>query len=731
MIPKKYLELSTRMVLGPPSWVPVTAAEKVSGLDYIKSKNPMSRIIEFSANFNFLKRDNPGKNVRLSSLPLNMTDPYSYADVKSEAAHAGARSIIAECTKEWKALGLPTTIHPHANVEIPDDEKAIKMAMNNPKLAAEMTKRYGDICLITANVDSLIRFTLQRYVREGWYLRSYSTKTSPVLDDHKLVIQAILRGFKKYQTTQDYRTKLQAMKEKSADPFRTNTGWPHYTSSTNESIDTEKLRTASEFRSCFKRFNVSFKDGDNLERLERLHKGAGRSEVAEYVMASAVSRRSKQVTKPLDFFEFDDNTLRLAAKCYAVPDMRKVYMYSYLANIEQRDTVLPLKTCRANVIGAYSDEDNKSKWSAFAAAPANADLITLEIDASGFDENASLAHHDYFSEHIATLVPELPPAYVSMMLKSTRRHPILTPHPSNYGDYGDGLAVIGQSGLQSGAKATGEIGTFYTMWIIAIGYYRAKFITISDIEAWAAGSMLPDRLCPLILGDDNLHYLKDFNQMALLYDIMIQVYKEFSIEATVLMGDRFLMRHVHRGSDLPVLGRIYSQRLANEKVAETSAQYSLGVIASIDGADGVSWLRQYSYPVTKGWRSEFHKKLYFHVMGILFDQLKSASIPPFVVQLKDKIMKGTMDSKTAMQNMNYWAELHVKIIAGSKNKDGASYLSAYNKWIDELVADKESPSAAYLIDMISRTDPKFALALKERTRIYSALQDKVHNMLYT
>lgn len=524
----------------------------------------------------YFKRDAPGASSGTAD-PLK-SDPWLVGPTRSyDRLLDTARDAYQHAVAEAVQFGIPTKPSLFPGVDKLDTAAAIDNMTD--AMFSKMRDDYTTMAHAVADADSLLKLNIQRGVRPMWYVRNMKANSTPVLSDHKIVLDLMLKGGNQLLKTTEGNTAVKMIDEGQGDPMGTNIGWPMMISEF-KGIDAKYWM--SEF---FERAGP-VPDGLNTtpakilswaQTLGGIVASSGFKAGLLPPFCTALTRRFKTSAKLSPRFASGPNP-SLEDALLGIPDQRVAFMFSYVHNLLSSPYMPSIKGWRYMVEGMYHDEVGRKRY---AQKLISSKGMLLENDAGGFDTNISLQHHAFLAE-MFTKLQGFP--YSSntgiMLLMGMRTNKLLLPSPFSTKNGAEGLVISSPTGLQSGAKATGEVGSYMTKWMNLVAYRRLGWLSDAQIVQHMAGSPLPDGRLQLISGDDNTHIVYSAAETRALSAALTKVYSEFGVKADLELSDRFLMRHVHNAADKPVVGRLYQQRISHENPPDSPIIYALGSLVA-------------------------------------------------------------------------------------------------------------------------------------------------------
>lgn len=702
---------SQSYVLGPP----ITSNLKVSGsyrpnmigdnglnvLFYMYGKNSMQLV---NGDASFLERDNVGRSSKVNYLKSpQLIDPYVLNGNNLRELKDVPLNLLQYLTDYVKDLSLPTKENAYLRGQVPDMDAVINDIVQNgngSKYYNIVNDNYHDLQLIYTNADLASKFTLQRYVRKGWYISDMKAKRTSIANPKQLeVLKAMMKGLKLNQ--QNFPSSMSELIEEMSVPLGTNAGYPIFKAQMKDGIDEAKLEVAVQLKGAYPNVNFSKLSVNDVKKAEQFMKDKfSRYPFGKELHATAINRRMKPTGKAIPHFD-PTAGLNFRGMTYMYPDQRKVWMNSYPANLEISTFIHQIKGPRKNVEGMYHDSKSRKKY--YGRLKNGNFPFIFENDAVGFDINMSIQHYDTLCDHLAELTSN--PAVASYILKRIRRYPIIIPDPNNVGTDKSAIVLRTETSLPSGTLATGEIGSFFTGWMVSYGYVLSGHWTLNDVIDYFSGKTLStSKPIPLISGDDNTHMAKDLPDMIKMYRGIKQSYEEFGMGSEIVIGDRFLMRHIQKGIDEPVLARAIQQRLNNEHIPDSWQKYFLGFMTATNGMNGITYdnsVKDQIGSVTRS-RSEMYDEACSITYKGIHDLVSTARVKiptviDFTKAIADKNFKlATDEGRKGMKQSQSAMERMVRLAMKSDK-------ATVERYISSLLRDNYTINSQIMLDTVEDT----------------------------
>lgn len=720
------LDKTDQAILSNPGLQPMTAA------DLMIKANRSSKFKSIDSTMNSFVRDLPGKN--RSKHPIE-TDPFTTD--RSGALITRFGPIAEEWLKTigniWTEMGWPTEVKTigSKDYKVPD---TVAMIDKDPAFLDSILKDkmlYGLMCETVADADALKRFSVQRYVRPFWYVRSYEAKRMPVLTDHQEVLSWIGTSIKLFASSPKGVAMIEDQLESSSDPFGTNTGWPLF-SADYKGRDAKFLMQA--LMSVLKDKKQTMPELANLKYQDVIAYASRVRDLANTVTNLTAdlplftvqpSRRFKPNSKPTPNFD-DTVNATLESMIAGVPDQRLVYMFSYVHNLISAYPAAVIRAWKKSIEGMSHDEDGKKMY----AKPLRSNyLCLLENDAGGFDSDISNNHVVELAHQIGESLSHMfNPTLIKELINEVVRAPLVLPTPFSTQMEPSGHVMIGDRGLESGSKWTGEVGSIMTKWMNLVVYKRLGWISKDQAIAHLTGKPLPKGRLQLISGDDNTHIIFEATEIKPLAEALATVYAEFGPRADLEFSDRFLMRHVRGMIDTPVAGRIFQQRASNEHVPSDQFTASMGWLASCENLFGYRYTQAAAARVRSGadnstaTRSKWTHPGYVKIQAKYLERLMTLNDTalirlPYMTGLRKAIANPFL-SVSADAEMNSCSIAMTNIQMKAK---GQGY-TALRAMVEALLKDSNSPSVKHQLDILVATNKQAKAILDELSVKGSAFQ---------
>lgn len=547
--------------------------------DFIRSLYNPHKLSTFAGDFNFLDRDN-----KTREYDPKQEDPMVFNSLNSIHKFKDvAIQHIKFLTQEWKKLGLPTKIDADRGVELPDTETFVGKILSKDAAALDMFKRHKDtISYIGSNVDIMKKAAIVRTVLPGWWIVSYRGSNAPDAGHFAPAIRIIQEALRQIRNSKQFRNVLTDVVNNQGNPLYTNVGYPYFSASVDANGRPIARDTMVEL---FK--NIGHQGHSVPKILSSISRRVTDSTLKLYPWAISCIRRSQpgykwhHVWQPssqglhLSHDRRGDNTTRVAWNAAA-------HQNDYISAIQSE-----LKAFRKLIPGMFFDGDSKKR---VLDDVRSENGYLFESDYSNYDRTIA----NNISSMLFAVYAKLTkyPQYVYDLLKRTNTNiPIIWPDWIP-GERGRGwIFEVDQTGLLSGLKITADLGSMVNLVVVSQSILDAEIMDegslLRYLTAKISGKYHSEfRHLFLIQSDDTMFKHKDIDVLIKLVNAFIANGKRAGMKGTLEIGDRFLMRHMSKGMDRPLLSRIFQNTLSNESGYDDAVKFAVGLAARTDGILG-------------------------------------------------------------------------------------------------------------------------------------------------
>lgn len=536
----------------------------------------------FAADWNFLTRD------------IKIEDK-SYFDEKKgmlgiigkEYSPASDDPFIFSSTQQYHQ-----TLNNIKDLSIYVDKSLINNGISLEGTESDQIKHFTTLSAADREVTAFMRseaellrkFTIQRFVKPYWYIDNFNANDQPVQSMHIKVFNAMITYCKKKMGGMTSLKRLFDATEMS-DPLTTNAGAPYFLSGIEG-----KLKMLHAFKGTFsnawnKEESRELEDYSPLripstlrDRIMELSTNLNLS--PSLIIGVGANRRFGPSRKWSNIYHHMGTDLVANKETQNLPRIRNVYMASYIYNLGIAPTVAVMKYIRKHTKGWWHDESSMAeKLSELASIKQkfSDNAITIESDFSAYDRTVSAKHRLYVTEKIGEAFPHLIPPLSTALLTQHTHLSYIIPDFTEMSRARGGIECIPSKpiGLYSGLKLTSEIGSYVAMWSTLTTMVVAGIINLNDIEngSWNEKVYFEN------LGDDAKLTFRKKDDVLHFTAVADQVYKTFGLKATVMIGDRFLMRHYMGDGHYPSPARILQQTISNEHIRKDPNIFAMGFLA--------------------------------------------------------------------------------------------------------------------------------------------------------
>lgn len=535
-------------------------------------------VTPITAPFPFLSRDSTTKHYQIAS-----TDPFVFKDLASIAGFSRhGHRLIAMLTHLGETLGIQSTY---------DNERQVKViapeATNTFLESASSVTERNIAGYILSNTDIGMKLSVNRAIPFGWAIVSYAGKISKSPKTLAPAVKVILAAFTELIKTPEYQNKLSKVLKESADPLISGVGYPLFSAElTTEGVPVSKIRIIRKYKGLYNDF-IKCKDRAEFEAC--LVKRAGNSPVAQWGYAIAPIRRTSAGYKWQHRFVQTPAGLVSSGDMRGFPSTRVAWMPPYFLNLLLSVLQSRMKAVRMLIPGAYHDGPTRLEN---LNSLREKRRLTHESDYKNYDRTIP---YDITLQLIHGMIDilGLHPNYKFLADMLVKDVPIIFPDHIDTGDsrssLGSGYVVKAPSlGLLSGLKYTSELGTFTNLVALIAGALSTGMLTETTAKQYLLDKLHRNRKDPwwFIQSDDVLLSGADEKELAVLV-------KSFEIGADAAgfkyehyPGDKFLMRHLFLGRDLPVAMRVYQNTISNEEPTRDVLTFRVGLGIRSDGLLG-------------------------------------------------------------------------------------------------------------------------------------------------
>lgn len=702
----------------------ITLAPGTTIPDYVRAVYGLNKVVSIRENFPFLNRHDSDKNYTPAD-----TDPFVFRDgsslslFKSQALH-----LLNSLVDMWRSLGLPTTKDEERQIEVPDVEKVMRDSLKSGK-PPEQREMIG---YITSNVDILLKASLQRTVLPGWWVVSYDGKKSSG-DSHLFeAVSILVEAFGIITKSAKFKSVFESTIKDQGDPLDTSIGFPYYTSEmSKEGVPVAKLKMLDQYK--------GFPAQPSSWQEIRSHVvSRGRSDFEKaFPFAIAPIVRIQPGYKWAHNWRRTDTGFQLIGDVRGNSTNRVAWMAPYMLNLALSPLQSHWKALRKMIPGLFHDGITRVSDISYLKKE---NPFLLESDFSNYDRSIPVDVISHLASEYAKLTRR--PKYWESALNQTQFDiPLIWPdHVS--GERGRGWVFTPKSlALLSGLKITSEIGSFMNIIINIAGWLETGYKTRAQTIAYLTSRLSSDYSKPevLIQSDDTLLIDGDFSKLVAKAEAFETGAKMAGIKSSLSFGDKFLMRHLSSGSDLPVASRIWQNTLNNEDPQQDPLVFSVGLAVRTDGILGYKTFDPFSTGKVQK-ISVMRAKFETLMLQSLVTMLTKSAVPLVepIKMLRLLIDAGEEMVRTDSQYCTfptaYTTDIDVKrrtfLLALAKREAESLTAHSSSAYISELLRNSASPAAALTLETILREHPQLRnlvgqLVIKEH-EFYSFAMKKLN-----
>lgn len=672
----------------------------------------------FSGYYSFLSRDGEDK-----SYEPGVEDPFVFRNKSSiNQFHSQTHKYCQSIYAQLKAKGYPFKNDKYKG-NVPDHDKAVELLKDNSsQLSAVYDKEKTTIAYLVGESDIAAKVSLVRTVKPGWFAVSYDGKVAPgwnAFARSEAIIGEAVRVISKSKLFKDlYKETL----DSQGDPLDTNTGAPLYSSEVSaQGTPVAKLAYAELFKdSPYKELNWT------KFCTWKATRGADPQLKTEMFNVAAI-RRLQPGTKKSLVWRRSATGYRLEGAVRGDTTNRVAFMPEYLQNLALSPLQSLWKTIRKCIPGTYHDGTARTSY---MKTIQQQDPFICEADYSNYDRtipvNGIARLHDVFTANLGLDPSTL--QFCKEMLASTysQINFIWPDQPTS--NFGKGwLFKPKTNALLSGLKITSEVGTFCNLIVVCQSLLDSKVLSeqelLSHLTMFVRSGKLDYESKPplfLIQSDDTCLIHKDKKKWLAMMDHFKINGVKAGFKTEVSLGDRFLMRHISSGIDIPVCSRVLQNTLSNEDSYKDPLIFCVGLAARTDGLGAFRTVDPFQ--LGKDIKEpSIIPKLEKETLTIALNFLTTAQMPvkpaitflETLIKLIDLHEKGAASGKTALEKSVNKMRLDFSRLLAQREAKQATSKDLVKTWVASLLKDKHHPATALLIDTVSSLSPEYASLFKE------------------
>jgi hypothetical protein len=657
-------------------------------------------------NFPFLSRDfkdrdyNPG-----------VEDPFVFSSWSSvDLFKRQAIDLINFLMTKWRERGWPVKHDDDRDIDLPDAQASIELL---PKLTS---KERELMMFIVSNVDILKKTCVIREINPGWWLVSYAGKDAEDAMHFRPSLIAHIKAFEILKKSPKFRRIREETFNDTSDPLDTNVGYPMYTAHvTSDLIPITRLQTIAIYKGAFKNVKTWTEIKTVTDQLCPIAALKG------FPFAVSSIRRSQYGRKWSHIFNFTDYGMTTSFDYLGSNTTRVAFAVPYLFNLLTSPAQIVLKSFRKMLPGLYHDGESR-KRRLYQLRSKNP--LMLEADYSNYDRYIPV---NLLLALVSGCLKYVKDSELWNQLYRALHYdlPLIWPDYSPHGSLG-WLFYPGKVGLFSGVKVTSESGTLLNSVVCLQSVIDAGIISERDAvdyliqyrdDSSAIGSK---EEYYYVQSDDTLLLHTDPHKLKALGEAFNVNAARAGLKGEVSVADRFLMRHMMKGIDAPVLARIWHNTMQNEEPVTSPLKYLVGLVMRSDGALGHKTFDPFDTgrlrPIPR-YEIEFTLKIFKSLAELLSqaskvhnEALKYINViiraaSSMLDQCDDTFSSCRLDADAAnlLDNIRIKA-LNDLAILELRRMDGSKLSSSY---LYQLHKDAHSPSSSMLLDSIVAYDNSF------------------------
>jgi hypothetical protein len=698
-------------------------------VDIIKTLYNPKRIVSVAENFGFLTRDK--KDRKYSP---GVDDRYVFRSNQSLNDFRSETHLLLRCLCiEWERLGLPLTRDKERDVEVPDKEAAWIAIRDKTAIAPLISKHYDEIQFILSNVDIVLKNCVVRSVNWGWWVVSYSGKDASDINRFQPSLDAFAQAWATLRRTSRFEALSNELWDSAGDPMDTNPGYPFYRGDVNaDGVPVTRIRMIEEARDLLDhaRRRYSAKEFSSLWQavLGEVDTRFGKYGLPGMPLCVAPLRRQQPGYKWAHQFRMTSSGLISAYDERGYNSQRVAWMVSYIYNLLISGFHCRLKALRMMLPGMYHDgASRRARLRTLRTSSQAGHCFMAEADYSNYDRNIPVNIVAAVTRIIADDMEDSDYYYDAAMYLHTSSHLIWPDYALGGESHGWAFAP-GKLGLLSGVKLTSETGSFVNFIIHIQTLIEAegwsvqdavKYIAMYASDSVAIGSR-EERV--YIQSDDSLLIASSLDALVRQGDAFTRLIKAAGLKGEVMLGDRFLMRHMARGRDTPVPSRVWQNTLSNEAPPENAVIFAVGLAARTDGLFGYKSVDPFdtgAFQLPTPCEVRYSRLMTESLLR--FTTTASSSLKDVCDYLRLLPTVNTTRGQELADKFRVAATKELAIVELAKIK--AMGKNAYSTELYRLLKERHKPASALILSEIIALDPELGGA----TDLLTAKEHKFFN----
>lgn len=547
-------------------------------VDYVRKVYGVQNPPLFSANFSFLNRDSSDRTY----VPEEV-DPFVFKSLRSlDAFHKDAHMLLGHLVEEGKALGIESKTDEDREVEVLDTEELVGKLTDGSD-GKKLTTKEKDVIFnddarfIVSNEDIIKKAAVVRGVLPGWWAVSYRGKTSNNPQLMRRAVDILIHAMGEIMKSKQYKQTYEETLADQGDPLDTAVGYNLYSANMDKAGNPiGKLEVLDQFKNL--KPDTANSWDDILARIV----AAGRNDFdRNFPLAISPIRRLQPGYKWQHVWDRSATGLSFRNDVRGVNTMRVAWAAPYIFNLMISPIHSMWKAIRKSIPGTYHDGPTRLDY---LAQLKELNPLLLESDYSNYDRSIPNDVMSYFFYKFTRMLKRSD--YWLGALSQTHRNlwVLWGIQPSN--SRGSGVAFKADIlGLLSGLKITAEVGTFMTLLMNMAGWLETGYMSDKQILKYLLSKMEGSDELPkvFIQSDDTLLVGRDVKEIARLAHSFVIGSQAAGIEAQTNVGDKFLMRHMSKGKDMPVITRGWQNTLSNEEPESDALIMVVGFLMRSEG----------------------------------------------------------------------------------------------------------------------------------------------------
>lgn len=677
----------------------ISLAKGTTEPDYIRKVYEVSDPKPIRENFPFLDRDDKDR-----VYDPGIADKYVFKNMGSvEQFKTDARANLKTIVQLGKSLGLVTELDSKRGVEVLSSSNLIdKFISKGPKsLSVSETERISneDVRFLLSNQDIALKACVVRTVLPAWWIVSYRGRKSAHASPLKQAVDVLVAVLHTVEKTPAYKQKLDQVLSSQGDPLDTAVGFPLYQSTVDDKMNPiAKLEVLHQYKNLVKA------GGRDWDKLKEVMKDRGRTNFQkQFLFAIAPIRRLQPGYKVQHVWNRSMTGLRLQFDVQGMATNRVAWAASYLLNLLLSPIQSRWKAARMVIPGLFHDGSSRREMlHAMQTTPP----YFIESDFKNWDRSIPNDIMSYFFHQYTKSLRNS--KYWFGVLSQTHRNIPLVWGDQSPNLRGNGWAFeVDVLGLLSGLKITSEVGTFMNLIINIAGWIATGAMTKEDAYAYLinkSNSVIPK---VLIQSDDTLLCAANLTDLHKLSVSFMTGCSYAGIVPELQLGDKFLMRHLSRGKDTPVITRIWQNTLSNEQPVDDPLIMIIGFLMRTEGILGQRTFDPFGVGHVRK-TSEIETKYSLQVLKSIrgFASTASESIPELVQCIDSLIGAGNRMGSEKMnssdvETINSLRVKFLKLLAAREARDFLRQADANKQFatmIYQLHKDQFSPTSKWRLD---------------------------------